>query len=97
MAYLEVEGCLGSALVVLGGDMDFKIVYGFVMTLETGFTLVLVNMNGSGGGGAEVLREPMDSNRSSPVMSTLKIVLAELEIFQHMLDFRSSKSCLGLG
>ena len=35
--YLEVEGCLGVALaVLLGGDMDFKIVDGFVMTLETG-------------------------------------------------------------
>ena len=36
--YLEVEG-LGAALVgLLGGDMDFKIVDGFVMALETGFT-----------------------------------------------------------
>ena len=33
--YLEVEGCFGTALVVLlGGDMDFKIVDGFVMTLD---------------------------------------------------------------
>ena len=39
----------------------------------------------------------MDSNRSFPVMSTLKIVLVAFEIFRHMLDFRSSKSCLGLG
>ena len=38
--YLEVIGCLGAALVVLfGGDMDFKIVDGSVMDLETGFTL----------------------------------------------------------
>ena len=37
--YLEVTGCLGAALVVLlGGDMDFKIVDGFVMDLEIGFT-----------------------------------------------------------
>ena len=50
--YLEVEGCLGVALVgLLGGDIDFKIVDGFVMTLETGFTLVLVNVNDLGGGG----------------------------------------------
>ena len=58
-------------------------------------------MNGLGGGGGEgggeALREPMDSNRSFPVMSILIIVLAALEIFRHMLDFRSSKSCLGLG
>ena len=34
--YLEVIGCLGAALVgLLDGDRDFKIVDGFVMTLET--------------------------------------------------------------
>ena len=33
-----------------GGDIDFKIVDGFVMDLQTGFTLVLVNVNGLGGG-----------------------------------------------
>ena len=50
--YLEVEGCFGAALVgLLGGDMDFKIGDGFVMALETGFTFVLVNVNGLGGGG----------------------------------------------
>ena len=55
--YLEVEGCFGgggggAALVVsLGGDMNVKIVDGFVMAFETGFTLVLVNVNGLGGGG----------------------------------------------
>ena len=49
----------------------------------------------SGGGGAGALREPMDSNRSFPVMSTIKIVLAAFEIFWHM--HRSSKSFLGLG
>ena len=53
--YLEVDGCLGEALVgLLGGDMDFKIMDGFVMVLGTGFTFVLVNVNdlrGGGGGG----------------------------------------------
>ena len=50
--YLEVKGCLGAALVgLLGGDMGFRIVDGFVMALETGFIFVLVNMNGLGGGG----------------------------------------------
>ena len=45
--YLEVEGCLGAALVgLLGGDMDFKIVDGFMMAVETRFTFVLVNVNG---------------------------------------------------
>ena len=98
--YLEVIGCLGAALVVLlGGDMDFKIVDGFVIDLETGFTLVPNGFfcGGGGGGGAGALREPIDSNKSLPVKSTLKIVLAAFEIFPHMLYFRSSKSCLGLG
>ena len=50
--YLEFEGCLGAVLVgLLGGDMDFKIMDGFVMVLETGFTFVLINVNGVGGGG----------------------------------------------
>ena len=38
---------------LLGGDMDFKIVDVMVMTLETRFTLVLVNVNGLGSRGAE--------------------------------------------
>ena len=43
-------------MVLLGGDMDFKIMDGFVMDLDPGFTLVLVNVNGlrerkEGGGG----------------------------------------------
>ena len=38
-------------MVLLGGDMNFKIVDGFVMDLETGFTLVFVNGLGGGGGG----------------------------------------------
>ena len=82
-------------MVVLGGDMNFRIVDGFVMDLETGFPLSFMNVNGLGE--AEMLREPMDSNRSFPVMSTLKIVLAAFEIFRHMLHFISSKSWLGLG
>ena len=50
--YLEVIGCLGAAFVVLlGGDKDFKIVDGFVMDWETGFTLVFVNVKSLGGGG----------------------------------------------
>ena len=50
--YLELVGSLGAALVVLlGVDVDFKIVDGFVMDLKTGFTLVLVNVNGLAGGG----------------------------------------------
>ena len=51
---------------------------------------------GKGGGergrGAGALREPMASNRSFPVLSILKIILAAFEIFRHMIDFRSSKS-----
>ena len=96
--YLEVISCLGAALVVLlVGDMDFKIVNGFVMGLWTGFTLVLMNVNGLGWGGAGALREPMDSNKSFPLMSTLRIGLVAFEILWHMLDFRSSMSCLGFG
>ena len=52
---------------------------------------------GGGGSGAGVLREPMDSNRSFPVMLTLSIDFAAFEIFRHMLDFKSSMSCLGSG
>ena len=50
-----------------------------------------------GGGGAGALREIMGSNKSFPVMSTLRIVLSAFEILRHMLDFRSSVSCLGFG
>ena len=55
----------------------------------------MIKGGGGGGEGAEagVLSKPMDSNRSFPVMSTLSIVLATLEIFPHMLDFRSSVPC----
>ena len=48
------------------------------MGLETGLTLVLVNLNGIGGAGA-ALREPIDSNRYFPVMSTFNIVFAASE------------------
>ena len=72
------EGCLGAALVgLLGGDMDFKIMDGFVMVLETGFTVVLGKVNGLGG--AE--REPMDSSSSFPVMSTVRLILLPLKFF----------------
>ena len=49
-----------------------------------------------GGRGTGAPREPMDSNRSFLVMSTLRIVLEAFEIFRHMADFRSSMSCFGL-
>ena len=94
-------GCLGAALAyLLGGVLDFNTVDGFGMVLGTGLTSVLVNVKDLvrwGGGGAGALREPMDSNRSFPVLSTLRIVLAALEICRHMLDFRSSVSCFGFG
>ena len=93
--YLEVIGCLGAGLVgLLGGVMDFNTADGFGMALETGLTLVLVNVKGVGGAGA--LREPIASNKSFPVMSTFSILLAALEIFRHMLDFSSSVSCFGV-
>ena len=97
--YFEVVGCLGTALVdLLDGVMNFKIVDAFGMVLGTGLTLVLVNVKGLwGGGGARALREPMDSNRSFPVMPALRIHLAALEIFRHLLDFRFSVSCFELG
>ena len=101
--YLEGIGCSGVPLVVLLLEVArraLKLWMVFVMDLETGFTFELVNVNGLGGGGGRgtgPLREPMDSNKSFLVMSTLRIVLAALEVFQHMLDFRSSMSCLRLG
>ena len=71
-------------------DMD-----GFEVVLEHEFTLVLIKVKGLGEAGA--LREPIDSNSSFPVILTPSMVLATLETFRHMLDFRSSMSCLGLG
>ena len=94
--YLEVLGCLGTALgILLGGETDFRTVDAFDMGLETGLTLVLVNLNGTGGGGGRdgrtgALGEPTDSNRSFPVMLTL-------ETLRHMPDFKSSVSCSGFG
>ena len=84
---------LGTALVdFLGGVKDFSTVDAFGMFLET---LVLVNVKDLGGAGA--LREPIDSTRFFPVMSTFSIVLAAFESWRHMLDFRSSVSCFGFG
>ena len=70
------------------------------MDLEVELTLELVNVKGffwGGGEGAGALRVPIDSNSSFPVILTLRIVFATLEIFRHMLDFRSSMSCFGFG
>ena len=64
------------------------------MVLEPEFTLVLVKVKGLGEEGA--LSEPIDSNSSFPVTLT-SMVFATLETLQHMLDFRSSMSCFGLG
>ena len=96
MAYLEDLGCLGTALVeLLGGKVDFKVMDGFEVDLEDEFTLLLVNVKGLGGAGA--LREPIDSNRSFPVISNPKMFLAAFETLRQMLDFRSSVSCFGFG
>ena len=100
MAYLEDLGCLGTALVeLLGGEVDFKVMDGFEVDLEDKFTLLLVNVKGlgGGGGGAGALRDPIDSNRSFPVISNPKMFLAAFETLRHMLDFRSSVSCFGFG
>ena len=95
MAYLEDLGCLGTALVeLLGGKMDFKVMDGFEVVLVDEFTLVLVNVKGLGVG---ALIEPIDSNRSFPVISTPNMFLAAVETFRHILDFRSRVSCFGLG
>ena len=95
MVQLVTLGCLGTALVeVLGGEVDL-VMDGFEVVLEPEFTLVLVKVKGLGGAGA--LREPIDSNSSFPVILTASMVLATLGTFRHMLDFRSSMSCLGFG
>ena len=50
--FLEVEDCLRTALMdLLGGDMGFNNMDDLVRGLETGFTLVLVNVNGLRGDG----------------------------------------------
>ena len=99
MAYLEVLGCLGTALVELpGGEVDFNVVSGFEVDFEVEFALVLANEKGLGGlGGSGALRGPTDSNRSFAVMSNLRIFLAACETLRHMLNFRSSVSCFGFG
>ena len=95
MAYLVALGCLGTALVeVLVGEVDLDM-DGFEVVLEPEFTLVLVKVKGLGGAGA--LREPIDSNSSFPVILTPSMVFATLKTFRHMLDFRSSISCLRFG
>ena len=38
----------GSLEILLGGEMDFNTVDAFEMGLETGLTLLLVNLNGTG-------------------------------------------------
>ena len=58
--YLDVEGCLRRALVGLLGG-DMD------FKIADGFVMAW---------GAGALREPMDSNRSFPVMSTLRIDFA---------------------
>ena len=85
--YSEIMGCVGAALVdLLCREMDFNSVDGFWNGFGDCLTLVLVNVKGFGEEGA--LREPMNSNRSFPVMSTRSIVLAALKRFRHMPDFR---------
>ena len=79
---------------ILGGEVDFS-VDGLMRCFETEFTLAFVNVNGLGGAG--VLREPIDSNSSFPVIPTFSMFLAALEILRHRVDFKSSMSCLGLG
>ena len=65
--------------------------------------LVLVNvkvfffLGGGGGGEAGAMRGPTDSNRSFAVTSNLRIFLAAWETFRHILDFRSSVSCIRFG
>ena len=79
---------------VLGGEVDLD-VDGFEMVLEPEFTLVLVKVKGLGGEGA--LSEPIDSNSSFPVTLTPSMAFTTSETLRHMLDFRSSMSCSGLG
>ena len=70
---------------LLGGEMDFN-VSGFVVDLEVEFTFVLAKENGLRGAGA--LREPMDSNRSFPVMLHLEQFLLHWKFFGYILDFK---------
>ena len=74
-------GCLGTALVeLLGGEVDFKVMDRFEVVLVDEFTLELVNVKGLGAG---ALREPIDSNRSFPVISSPKMFLAAFETAAH--------------
>ena len=51
---MEVLGCLGTSLVeLLGGEVDFNVVSGFKVDLKVELTLVLMNVKGLGGRGAE--------------------------------------------
>ena len=56
---------------------------------------MFVKVKGLGAAGA--LRQPTDSNSYFPVILTPSMVFATVETFRHMLDFRLSISCLGLG
>ena len=47
MAY-DGWNLLGALVVLLGGEMDFNSVDALEMGLETGLTLVLVNLNNAG-------------------------------------------------
>ena len=70
MAYLEDLGCFGTALKLVGGEMDFKVMDSFEVVLRDELILVLANWKGlvGGGGGAGALRDQIDSNRSFAVM-----------------------------
>ena len=81
MAYLVDLGCLGTALVRLLGGE-------VAFKVLDGFQVVLRD---------ELILVLANWNRSFPVMSTLKKVLAAFEIFRHMLDFKSNMSCLAVG
>ena len=91
--YLEVEACLGAALVhLLGGFQNCGWFWN-----DFGDWIDFGARECEWLRGAGALRQPMDLNRSFLEMSTLKIVLAALKIFRHIPDFRASVSCLGLG
>ena len=68
------------------------IVFGFGIVLETGLTLVLVNLKGLGDRGAE-----WTDGFKQIFASDVNNCFVALEIFWHMLDFRSSMSYFGLG
>ena len=85
---------MGTALVeLLGGEVDFKVMDGLEVVLVDEFTLVLVNVKGLGGPGA--LREPIDSNRSFPVISTPKMFWLHMKLCDTC--WISGPVCLVLG